>query len=163
MKPIFPGKSESDQINKIFKELGTPNDRIWPGPPAYSELPMVKKMNIPQHPYNSLRSRFGANFTDTGFDLMNSLLTYDPSKRITAEDALKHEYFKESPRPVDPSMFPTWPAKSELGHKVKKNVSPKAPEGGQFNSQMADGEGGFHMITTTKGASTKGQGFNLKF
>ena len=30
-------------------------------------------------------------------------------------------------------MFPTWPAKSELGHKdVKKNASPKPPEGGEF-------------------------------
>lgn len=164
MKPLFPGKSEIDQINKIFKELGTPNDKIWPGPPAYSELPQVKKMNIPQHPYNNLRSRFGANFTDKGFDLMNQLLTYDPAKRITAEDSLKHNYFEESPLPVKPSMFPTWPAKSELGHKVKRNASPKAPEGGgQSLAQMGDGEGGFHMSGTTKGTSAKGQGFNLKF
>ena len=34
-------------------------------------------------------------------------------------------------------MFPTWPAKSELGHKaVKKNASPKPPEGGQFNEKL---------------------------
>ena len=35
-------------------------------------------------------------------------------------------------------MFPTWPAKSELGHKgIKKNASPKAPEGGgQSNALM---------------------------
>lgn len=165
MKPLFPGKSEIDQINRIFKELGTPNDRIWPGPPAYSELPQVKKMNIVQHPYNNLRSRFGANFTNEGFNLLNSLLTYDPKKRISASEALDHPYFRESPRPVDPSMFPTWPAKSELGHRAtKKNASPKPPEGGQFNAQMGEGEGGgFHMSTTTKGTSAKGQGFNLKF
>jgi len=164
MKPLFPGKSEIDQINKIFKELGTPNDKIWPGPPAYSELPQVKKMNIAQHPYNNLRKRFGANLTDVGFDLLNSLLTYDPSKRITAEDALKHGYFEEAPRPVHPSMFPTWPAKSELGHKTKRNASPKAPEGGgQSNALMGGNEGGFHMGGTTKGPSAKGHGFNLKF
>ena len=28
-------------------------------------------MNIAQHPYNSLRSRFGASLTDHGFDLLN--------------------------------------------------------------------------------------------
>ena len=35
-------------------------------------------------------------------------------------------------------MFPTWPAKSELGHKAKRNASPKAPEGGggQSNALM---------------------------
>ena len=36
-------------------------------------------------------------------------------------------------------MFPTWPAKSELGHKTKKNASPKAPEGGgQSNALMVN-------------------------
>merc|ERR1712059_69425 len=89
MKPLFNGKSEIDQINRIFKELGTPNDKIWPGPPCYSELPQVKKMNIAEHPYNILRQRFGASMTDTGFDLLNSLLTYDPALRISADGALK--------------------------------------------------------------------------
>ena len=28
-------------------------------------------------------------------DLIAKLLIYDPEKRITAEDALKHEYFKD--------------------------------------------------------------------
>lgn len=37
--------------------------------------------------------------------------------------------------PVDPSMFPTWPAKSELGH--RKAHSPKPPSGGkQFAKQL---------------------------
>ncbi|KAH0644407.1 hypothetical protein KY284_032291 [Solanum tuberosum] len=30
-KPIFDGKSEIDQINKIFGILGTPDEKIWPG------------------------------------------------------------------------------------------------------------------------------------
>lgn len=40
-KALFKGKSEIDQLNQIFKELGTPNDKIWPG---YSDLPCVKKV-----------------------------------------------------------------------------------------------------------------------
>jgi len=163
MKPLFPGKSEIDQINRIFKELGTPNDKIWPGPPSYTEMPQVKKMNIADHPYNSLRNRFGATFTDRGFELLNRLLTYDPARRISSEEALQHGYFQESPQPVDPSMFPTWPAKSELKHRaVKKNASPKPPEGGQFSSQMGE-DGGFHLSSTLKGSSAKSAGFNLKF
>jgi len=163
LKPLFPGKAEIDQINRIFKELGTPNDTIWPGPPCYSELPQVKMMNIAQHPYNVLRDRFDITLTDNGFNLLNSMLTYDPARRITAEKALQHDFFKESPQPVDPSMFPTWPAKSEGGGKqVKKNASPKPPSGGGNFDQGDDGIG-FHMPSTKTGQSAKGQGFNLRF
>ena len=71
MKPLFNGQSEISQINKIFKELGTPSDKIWPGPPAYSELPATKKMTFAEYPYNNLRNKFGATLTDNGFDLLN--------------------------------------------------------------------------------------------
>uniref|UniRef100_A0A8C5J602 cyclin-dependent kinase n=1 Tax=Junco hyemalis TaxID=40217 RepID=A0A8C5J602_JUNHY len=67
-KPLFPGKSEIDQINKVFKDLGTPSEKIWPG---YNELPAVKKMTFTEYPYNNLRKRFGALLSDQGFDLMN--------------------------------------------------------------------------------------------
>ena len=47
--------------------------------------------------------------------------------------ALKAEYFQESPQAIDPSMFPTWPAKSEMAAgangATKKASSPKPPSG----------------------------------
>uniref|UniRef100_A0A8C9TPA1 cyclin-dependent kinase n=1 Tax=Scleropages formosus TaxID=113540 RepID=A0A8C9TPA1_SCLFO len=161
-KPLFPGKSEIDQINKIFKDLGSPSEKIWPG---YNELPALKKMSFTEYPYNNLRKRFGALLSDLGFDLMNKFLTYCPSKRISAEEALKHEYFRETPLPIEPSMFPTWPAKSEQ-QRVKRGTSPKPPEGGLGYSQLGDDdlkETGFHLTTTNQGASAAGPGFSLKF
>lgn len=62
-------------------------------------------------------------------------LTYCPAKRISADEALKHEYFRESPLPIEPSMFPTWPAKSEQ-QRVKRGTSPRPPEGGLGYSQL---------------------------
>lgn len=171
MKPLFPGKSEIDQINRIFKDLGTPSDKIWPGPPSYSELPAVKKMTFTDYPYNNLRNKFGAHLTDKGFDLLNRFLTYDPSRRITAEKALEHEYFSESPQPVDPSMFPTWPAKSEMAKRPKKKDvehSPQAPQGGAMFAKLAEegdsgnGSQGFRMPTSKKGSAAV-VGFTLKF
>uniref|UniRef100_A0A8C1PKP2 cyclin-dependent kinase n=1 Tax=Cyprinus carpio TaxID=7962 RepID=A0A8C1PKP2_CYPCA len=161
-KPLFPGKSEIDQINKVFKDLGSPSEKIWPG---YSELPAVKKMTFTEYPYNNLRKRFGALLSDQGFDLMNKFLTYCPAKRISADEALKHEYFRESPLPIEPSMFPTWPAKSEQ-QRVKRGTSPRPPEGGQDFSQLGDDdlkETGFHLTTANQGASKAGPGFSLKF
>uniref|UniRef100_A0A146P5N6 cyclin-dependent kinase n=1 Tax=Fundulus heteroclitus TaxID=8078 RepID=A0A146P5N6_FUNHE len=161
-KPLFPGKSEIDQINKIYKDLGSPSEKIWPG---YSELPAVKKMSFTEYPYNNLRKRFGALLSDQGFDLMNKFLTYCPSKRISADEALKHEYFRETPLPIDPSMFPTWPAKSEQ-QRVKRGTSPRPPEGGLGYSQLGDDdlkETGFHLTSSNLGASAVGPGFSLKF
>ncbi|XP_048345238.1 cyclin-dependent kinase 11B-like [Sphaerodactylus townsendi] len=161
-KPLFPGESEIDQINKVFKDLGTPSEKIWPG---YNELPAVKKMTFTEYPYNNLRKRFGALLSDQGFDLMNKFLTYYPGKRINAEDGLKHEYFQETPLPIDPSMFPTWLAKSEQ-QRVKRGTSPRLPEGGLGYSQLGDDDlkdTGFHLTTTNQGASAAGPGFSLKF
>ncbi|XP_013865814.1 cyclin-dependent kinase 11B isoform X1 [Austrofundulus limnaeus] len=161
-KPLFPGKSEIDQINKIFKDLGSANEKIWPG---YNELPAVKKMTFTEYPYNNLRKRFGALLSNQGFDLMNKFLTYCPSKRISADDALKHEYFRETPLPIDPSMFPTWPAKSEQ-QRVKRGTSPRPPEGGLGYKNLGDDDlkdTGFHLTTSNQGASAVGPGFSLKF
>ncbi|XP_029433878.1 cyclin-dependent kinase 11B isoform X9 [Rhinatrema bivittatum] len=161
-KPLFPGKSEIDQINKVFKDLGSPSEKIWPG---YNELPAVKKMTFTEYPYNNLRKRFGALLSDQGFDLMNKFLTYCPARRINAEDGLKHEYFRESPLPIEPAMFPTWPAKSEQ-QRVKRGTSPRPPEGGLGYSQLGDDDlkdSGFHLTTTNQGASAAGPGFSLKF
>ena len=68
MKPLFPGKSELDQLNRIFKDLGTPNDKIWP---EYSNLPFTRKMNFSNYPYNRLQNRFDASLSQKGFDLLN--------------------------------------------------------------------------------------------
>jgi cell division cycle 2-like protein len=68
MKPLFPGKSELDQLNRIFKDLGTPNEKIWP---EYNSLPFTKKMTFSNYPYNRLRTRFDSSLSEKGFDLLN--------------------------------------------------------------------------------------------
>jgi len=125
--PLFTGTTEVEQINKIFKLLGTPNEKIWPG---YEKLTSSRSFTFGNYKYNNIRSRFPF-LSEKGLDLMSKLLTYDPEKRITAEEALKHPYFKESPLPKDPSMFPTFPSKAS-GEKRKVYLSPSAPKG-QYN------------------------------
>ncbi|CAD7081158.1 unnamed protein product [Hermetia illucens] len=138
MAPLFPGKTEMDQLNKIFKELGTPNDKIWPG---YKDLPAVQNLisqnpHFTEYPVSNLRRRFSNKASELGMSLLQGLLTYDPKQRFTAEQALKSPYFKELPLPIDPSMFPTWPAKSELGARKALASSPKPPSGGSQFKQL---------------------------
>ncbi|KAK6052797.1 hypothetical protein COOONC_09697 [Cooperia oncophora] len=110
LKPLFPGNGELDEINKIFTELGTPSDSIWEG---YSELPGPKMMKLGNFPYNQLRKKFpAALMNESGFKLLNRFLTYDPKRRITAEEALTDKWFT-IPSQLRLRCFPTFPAKSE--------------------------------------------------
>lgn len=48
----------------------------------------------------------GQAFLDgNGFDLLTKLLALDPKKRITAEDALKHPYFREGVKQHVPTFY----------------------------------------------------------
>ncbi|KAK2389319.1 cyclin-dependent kinase G-2 [Trifolium repens] len=122
-EPLFNGRNEFDQLNKIFRILGTPNETIWPG---FSKLPQLKA-NYVKHQYNLLRKKFPAtSFTgspvlsDSGLDLLNKLLTYDPEKRINAEDALNHEWFREVPLPKSKEFMPTFPAQHDKDRRMRK-------------------------------------------
>lgn len=115
-KPLFQGKggSDIDQLHKIFAVLGTPSEAIWPG---FSSLPGAKA-NFAKQPYNLLRKKFpAASFTgapvlsDLGFDLLNRLLSCDPEKRLTVDEALNHDWFCEVPLPKSKEFMPTFPPK----------------------------------------------------
>ncbi|EGT55796.1 hypothetical protein CAEBREN_10574 [Caenorhabditis brenneri] len=127
LKPLFPGRGELEQIKKIFMELGTPTESIWPG---VSELDGWKTLTFEKYPYNQLRKKFlaGRLLNDTGFKLLNGLLTLDPKNRFTATQALDHEWFEEEPYPVPPEEFPTFPAKSEQNKAPPPGAKPKQPE-----------------------------------
>ncbi|KAL9559725.1 hypothetical protein PS6_000595 [Mucor atramentarius] len=147
---LLPGRSEIDQLDRIFKLLGSPTEEIWPG---YSQLPHAKNIAPVYQP--SLRSKF-TTLTQAGLDLLSKLLTYDPSKRITAEEALNHPYFSESPAPQDPSLFPTWPSKGS-GHK-KRAFSPSAPAAAHGENGQQDDD----LAGTIFGGQTESTGFRLK-
>eukprot|EP00729_Bicosta_minor_P001155 gene1155-12043_t len=103
-KALFPAKTEIESLNKIFQMLGTPNERVWEG---FNKLPHVEKWTFKEFPKSHWRKNF-AFLTEQGFDLLSALLRYDPAKRITASEALEHEWFKEKPLPVTPEDFPHW-------------------------------------------------------
>lgn len=100
-KPIFEGREskegfQAEQLETIFKILGTPSEEDWPSMKDlehYKQLAKFKKYPdcLEQHtdlPRDSLE-----------LDLLKRMLCYDPSKRITAADALKHPLFHEKPSP----------------------------------------------------------------
>ncbi|KIK62997.1 hypothetical protein GYMLUDRAFT_41298 [Collybiopsis luxurians FD-317 M1] len=88
--PLFPGDSEIDQIFKIFKIMGTPNEQSWPG---VSTLPDYKA-TFPQWSTQDL-SAVVPVLDEAGIDILRQLLTYDSTNRISAKRALSHPYFAD--------------------------------------------------------------------
>ncbi|KAA0194130.1 hypothetical protein HAZT_HAZT005944 [Hyalella azteca] len=104
-KPLLPGNSEINQLNRIIDLLGTPNESIWPG---FRKIKSLKSFELKTQPYNNLKSQF-PHLSAPGHRLLNFLFMYDPSRRATAQQALDTLYFLEEPLPCDPSMMPTFP------------------------------------------------------
>ncbi|KAI9258988.1 serine/threonine-protein kinase pef1 [Phascolomyces articulosus] len=89
-RPLFPGTTNEDQLQKIFRMMGTPTEQTWPG---VSQLPEYKPNQViypPQH-INAILPNVDA----CGRDLLSRMLQYQPQLRISAKDAMNHPYFQE--------------------------------------------------------------------
>jgi len=45
-KPLFPGSTVQDELQKIFTKMGTPNEEMWP---TIVELPDFKSIYFPSY------------------------------------------------------------------------------------------------------------------
>lgn len=88
-RPLFPGNTDQDQLQKIFKVLGTPREAEWP---SIAELPDWKP-DFPvyeQQPWQSIVP----NLEASGVELLSKMLHYAPDKRVQGRAAMDHEYFR---------------------------------------------------------------------
>ena len=89
-RPLFPGDSEIDQLFKIFRQLGTPGEDVWPG------VTQLQDWNpaFPQWPRLEIK-KMASSLGPDGLDLLEKLLLYTPKERISAKESLNHAYFDE--------------------------------------------------------------------
>ncbi|XP_058058343.1 cyclin-dependent kinase 2 [Anopheles bellator] len=88
-RPLFPGDSEIDQLYKIFRQLGTPTENIWPG---VSHLADYKRSFPKWHP-NPLPMELQSNAE--AHALFCDLMRYDPTARLSPKDAMSHPFFDD--------------------------------------------------------------------
>lgn len=79
--PLFPGKNELDQINKIHDILGTPSKKVLSKFRKHKNEHI--KFNFPQRRAKGIRHLI-PHISRECVDVILKMLIYDPDERITA-------------------------------------------------------------------------------
>ncbi|KAH7557829.1 hypothetical protein JRO89_XS11G0226300 [Xanthoceras sorbifolium] len=88
-KPLFPGTNVPDQMFKICNVLGSPTTDSW-----LEGLVLAHSLNyqFPQFPGVNL-SLLMPSASENAISLIKSLCSWDPRKRPSASEALRHPFF----------------------------------------------------------------------
>lgn len=91
-RPLFPGKDYVDQLKLIIKTLG---------PPSEDDLTFIQSAKarayiraLPQTEKLTMKKRF-PDADPQALDLMEQMMCFDPRKRITVVEALKHPWLAQ--------------------------------------------------------------------
>ncbi|KAK8581501.1 hypothetical protein V6N12_071722 [Hibiscus sabdariffa] len=122
-KPLFPGKDHVHQMRLLTELLGTPTE---------SDLGFLRNEDarryirqLPAHPRQPLVNVF-PHVNRLALDLIERMLTFDPTRRITVEEALSHPYLERlhdiADEPVCPVPFNFDFEQQPLGEEQMKDM-----------------------------------------
>lgn len=114
-KPIMQGRTEVEQLHRIFKLCGSPSEEYW----KRAKLPHATIFK-PQHPYRRCVAETFSDFPSPALSLMDVLLAIEPERRGSASSALHNEFFTTKPLPCDMSNLPKYPPSKEFDAKLRE-------------------------------------------
>ena len=107
-EPFFKGSDNDDQLIRIAKVIGADDIRAYVDKFEHiklSEYFQSNLLNFSKKDWYKFVSVKNEDLVDErwGFDLLTRMLTIDHTERITAKDALEHNFFDEVRHEVDSS------------------------------------------------------------
>ncbi|XP_973435.2 mitogen-activated protein kinase 15 [Tribolium castaneum] len=104
-KPLFPGSSTVNQVEKIMASIPTPSQEdISQVCVSGVGISMIK--NAASSEKVPLITLLGKNACRSSISLINKLLVFNPNKRLTAEEALEHDYVSQFRNPDEEIVLP---------------------------------------------------------
>lgn len=91
-KPLFPGTSTMNQLEKVLAWTGPPTEkevehlRLTTGQDVFKVMGKVKKCN---------RKELIPHANEECLDLIGKMMEFDPDKRISVEQILAHPYLAD--------------------------------------------------------------------
>ncbi|CAL8991528.1 unnamed protein product [Prunus brigantina] len=128
-KPIMPGRTEVEQLHKIFKLCGSPSEEYW----KKSKLPHATIFK-PQQSYKRCIAETFKDFPPSSLPLIETLLAIDPAERQTATAALRNEFFVTKPYACEPSSLPKYPPSKEMDAKLRDEEARRLRAAGKANA-----------------------------
>lgn len=95
-KPLFPGQGEIDQIGIITNLLGSPDETRWQG---FSQLADSGQILFKEKQPANVAEVF-PSWSAEALDLFQKFIVYEPGRRISCKEALRHPWFFVEPVPV---------------------------------------------------------------
>lgn len=98
-RPLFQANEEIAQLMVISRLCGTPCPANWPN---VTLLPGFASLKPKKQYKRRVREEFSSMMPDSALELLDKMISLDPTKRISAADALKCDWLKN----VDPERMP---------------------------------------------------------
>ncbi|KAG9391095.1 hypothetical protein J8273_7369 [Carpediemonas membranifera] len=133
-RPLFPGNSEVDEINKIVQILGTPSN--WE-----EGFRLATKMNFrfPTADAADMKRVLGGA-SDDAVDLIEKMLSFNPLSRPTAAQALQHPFFTKHAASLAPNKASPESRKADLIGSFTPSSLSSSVSHGASNQQRRQGE-----------------------
>ena len=135
MVAIMQGNTDQHQLTLIAQLCGAISPEVWPN---VESLDLFNRVEIPRGVKRRVKERLKPYVKDQyACDLIDKLLTLDPSKRIDADSSLNHDFFWTDPMPCSlermlsthgQSMFEYWRPPGATAGPYRRSPCPSTPD-----------------------------------